>query len=79
MTYHRQDRALCINDGSSALVRGRLYHVRACKMTATGEQTLNLVGFGIDDWYNASRFVRVADPAGRKWPAEPRSGYEDTP
>lgn len=77
MTFHRQDRALCLNDGSSALVRGRLYCIRACKMTVSGDQSLNLVGFGADDWFNASRFARITDPAGRKWPT--CSGYEDTP
>lgn len=77
MIFHRLDRALCQNDGSSALVRGRLYYIRACKMTACGEQTLNLVGEG-EDWYNASRFVRVADPAARKWPSPPCPGYGDT-
>lgn len=63
--FHRQDRALCINDGCSALVKGQTYYVREVKTYLTSGQTLNLVGFGLDDWFNASRFVRVADPATR--------------
>lgn len=64
--FHRLDRALCINDGSSALVKGQTYYVAAVKTFNDASQTLNLVGFGIDDWFNASRFVRVADPATRR-------------
>lgn len=67
-TFHRLDRALCINDGSSALCVGTLYYVRACKMSVHGDQSLNLVGFGVDDWFNASRFERVADPSPRRRP-----------
>lgn len=73
-TFHRLDRALCINDGSSALCVGALYCVRACKMSIHGDQSLNLVGFGVDDWFNASRFTRVPDPAGRKWPTSRTEG-----
>jgi len=65
--FHRFDRALCLNDGSSDLVRGRLYHIAACKMTVSGEQSLCLTGHG-DNWYNAPRFRRVPDPAAPCWP-----------
>lgn len=66
MTFHRLDRALCINDGSSALVKGQTYYVLEVRTFGCGSQTLNLVGFGPDDRFNASRFTRLADPDTRR-------------
>ena len=67
--FHRQDRALCLNDGCSALVKGQIYFVREVKTYIAADQALNLLGFGPDDWFNASRFSRVPDPGGGKSPA----------
>ncbi len=52
---------------SSSLQARQLYYVRAVRMTASGEQTLDLVGRP-NESYNACRFARLPDPAARKWP-----------
>lgn len=61
------DKAKCMHNGSSTLTLGALYHVCGVEMTRSGEQRLTLTGCG-SDGYNACRFVRVPNPAPRKWP-----------
>lgn len=56
--------------GGTTLAAKQLYHVNACIMREDGSQTLNLTGTSHIDWYNASRFVRVADPCHRAWPSQ---------
>lgn len=62
-----QDRAMCMNAGSSGLRTGQLYYVAACRMSPSGNQSISVLGFP-GEWFISTRFVRVADPTPRRWP-----------